>query len=138
MPFGIAPTGFTRVMHSAGERAGAAAAGAAGIPFSLSTVGTTTPEGVAEANPDGRNWFQLYMWRDRDRSTDVMDRAAAAGFDTLLLMVYGSLTTMLLIFFSYAAKRISMATLGLANYLNPTIQFLCAVYLESLIIRLLY
>ncbi|MCB1002251.1 MAG: alpha-hydroxy acid oxidase [Ilumatobacteraceae bacterium] len=87
LPFGIAPTGFTRMMHSAGERAGAAAAGAAGIPFSLSTVGTATPEEVAAANPDGRNWFQLYMWRDRDRSMDVLRRAAAAGFDTLLVTV---------------------------------------------------
>ena len=87
MPFGIAPTGFTRMMHSAGERAGAAAAGDAGIPFSLSTVGTTTPEGVAEANPHGRNWFQLYMWKDRDRSMEVMNRAAQSGFDTLLVTV---------------------------------------------------
>jgi L-lactate dehydrogenase (cytochrome) len=87
LPFGIAPTGFTRMMHSAGERAGAAAAGAAGIPFSLSTVGTATPEEVAAANPDGRNWFQLYMWADRDRSMDVLGRAAKAGFDTLLLTV---------------------------------------------------
>ena len=86
-PFGIAPTGFTRMMHSAGERAGAAAAGAAGIPFSLSTVGTATPEEVATANPEGRNWFQLYMWADRDRSMDVLGRAANAGFDTLLLTV---------------------------------------------------
>lgn len=87
LPFGIAPTGFTRMMHAAGERAGAAAAGAAGIPFSLSTVGTTTPEDVAAANPGGRNWFQLYMWNDRDRSLDVLSRAAAAGFDTLLVTV---------------------------------------------------
>lgn len=87
LPFGIAPTGFTRMMHAAGERAGAAAAGAAGIPFSLSTVGTATPEEVAAANPNGRNFFQLYMWKDRDRSTDVLDRAAAAGFDTLLVTV---------------------------------------------------
>lgn len=87
MPFGIAPTGFTRMMHTAGERAGAAAAGAAGIPFSLSTVGTTTPEGVAEANPHGRNWFQLYMWKDRERSMEVVQRAAASGFDTLLVTV---------------------------------------------------
>jgi chloramphenicol-sensitive protein RarD len=50
-----------------------------------------------------------------------------AGFDTLLLMVSGPLTATPLIFFSYAAKRISMATLGLANYLNPTIQFFCAI-----------
>ncbi len=87
MPFGIAPTGFTRMMHTAGERAGAAAAGAAGIPFSLSTVGTSTPEEVAASNPNGRNWFQLYMWKDRDRSMGVMNRAAEAGFDTLLVTV---------------------------------------------------
>ena len=87
LPFGIAPTGFTRMMHTAGERAGAAAAGAAGIPFSLSTVGTATPEEVATANPRGRNWFQLYMWKDRDRSLDVMARAARSGFDTLLVTV---------------------------------------------------
>jgi L-lactate dehydrogenase (cytochrome) len=86
-PFGIAPTGFTRIMHAGGERAGAAAAGAAGIPFSLSTVGTTSPEGVREANPTGRNWFQLYMWKDRERSMEVVERAAAAGFDTLLVTV---------------------------------------------------
>lgn len=87
LPFGIAPTGFTRMMHSSGECAGAAAAGAAGIPFSLSTVGTATPEQVAEANSAGRNWFQLYMWKDRDRSTELLQRAAANGFDTLLLTV---------------------------------------------------
>ena len=87
LPFGIAPTGFTRMMHSAGEQAGAAAAGAAGIPFSLSTVGTATPEEVSAANPTGRNWFQLYMWKDRERSMDVMGRAADAGFDTLLVTV---------------------------------------------------
>ena len=87
LPFGIAPTGFTRMMHTAGERAGAAAAGAAGIPFSLSTVGTSTPEEVATANPSGRNWFQLYMWNDRERSIDVLQRAASAGFDTLLVTV---------------------------------------------------
>lgn len=87
MPFGIAPTGFTRIMHTAGEAAGAAAAGAAGIPFCLSTVGTTSPEGVQAVNPNGRNWFQLYMWKDRDRSMEVVRRAAQAGFDTLLVTV---------------------------------------------------
>lgn len=87
LPFGIAPTGFTRMMQSEGERAGASAAGAAGIPFSLSTVGTTSPEGVQEANPDGRNWFQLYMQKDRDKSMSLVQRAADAGFDTLLVAV---------------------------------------------------
>jgi L-lactate dehydrogenase (cytochrome) len=87
LPFGIAPTGFTRMMQSEGEIAGAGAAAAAGIPFSLSTMGTTAIEDVKAANPNGRNWFQLYMWKDRDRSMALVDRAAAAGFDTLLVTV---------------------------------------------------
>ncbi|MBC7592534.1 MAG: alpha-hydroxy-acid oxidizing protein [Kineosporiaceae bacterium] len=87
LPFGIAPTGFTRMMQSEGEIAGASAAGAAGIPYSLSTMGTTSIEDVRAANPVGRNWFQLYMWKDRERSMALVDRAAAAGFDTLLVTV---------------------------------------------------
>ncbi|MGC2679676.1 MAG: alpha-hydroxy-acid oxidizing protein, partial [Mycobacterium sp.] len=66
LPFAIAPTGFTRLMHTDGELAGARVAAAAGIPFSLSTLGTASIEDVAAAAPQGRKWFQLYMWRDRD------------------------------------------------------------------------
>lgn len=87
LPFGIAPTGFTRMMQAEGELAGAAAAGTAGIPFSLSTMGTASIEDVAAANPNGRNWFQLYMWKDRERSMALVDRAATSGFDTLLVTV---------------------------------------------------
>lgn len=87
LPFGIAPTGFTRMMQTEGEVAGASAAAAAGIPFSLSTMGTTSIEGVRDAAPEGRNWFQLYMWKDREKSMQLVDRAAAAGFDTLLVTV---------------------------------------------------
>jgi L-lactate dehydrogenase (cytochrome)/glycolate oxidase len=87
LPFGIAPTGFTRMMQAEGEVAGATAAAAAGIPFALSTMGTTSIEDVAAAAPGGRNWFQLYMWKDRDRSMALVDRAAKAGFDTLLVTV---------------------------------------------------
>lgn len=87
LPFGIAPTGFTRMMQTEGEAAGAAAAAAAGIPFSLSTMGTMSIEDVRAAAPDGRNWFQLYMWKDRERSMQLVERAAAAGFDTLLVTV---------------------------------------------------
>lgn len=86
-PFGIAPTGFTRMMQTEGEVAGAHAAARAGIPFALSTMGTTSIEDVKAANPDGRNWFQLYMWKDRDRSMALVDRAAKAGYDTLLVTV---------------------------------------------------
>lgn len=87
MPLGIAPTGFTRMMHTEGEIAGCQAAEAAGIPFSLSTMGTRSIEEVAEAAPGGRNWFQLYMWKDREKSMALVERAAAAGFDTLMLTV---------------------------------------------------
>ncbi len=86
-PFGIAPTGFTRMMQTEGEIAGAHAAARAGIPFSLSTMGTSSIEDVKAANPHGRNWFQLYMWKDRDRSMALVDRAAKAGYDTLLVTV---------------------------------------------------
>jgi L-lactate dehydrogenase (cytochrome) len=87
MPFGIAPTGFTRLMQTEGEVAGAGAAGAAGIPFTLSTLGTTSIEGVKAANPTGRNWFQLYVMRDREISYELVRRAAANGFDTLFFTV---------------------------------------------------
>ncbi|MCW2787895.1 MAG: alpha-hydroxy-acid oxidizing enzyme [Aeromicrobium sp.] len=87
LPFAIAPTGFTRLMQTEGEIAGAGAAGAAGIPFTLSTLGTTSIEGVKAANPDGRNWFQLYVMRDREISYELARRAAAAGFDTLQFTV---------------------------------------------------
>ncbi len=87
MPFGIAPTGFTRMMHTEGEYAGSMAAEAAGIPFSLSTMGTRSIEEVAAAAPNGRNRFQRYMWKDREKSMALVERAAAAGYDTLLLTV---------------------------------------------------
>jgi L-lactate dehydrogenase (cytochrome) len=87
MPFGIAPTGFTRLMQTEGEIAGAGAAAAAGIPFTLSTLGTTSIEDVKAANPDGRNWFQLYVMRDREISYGLVERAAAAGYDTLMFTV---------------------------------------------------
>ena len=87
MPIGIAPTGFTRMMQTEGEYAGATAARDVGIPFTLSTMGTRSIEDIAMVAPDGRNWFQLYMWKDRDRSMALVDRAKNAGFDTLVLTV---------------------------------------------------
>ncbi len=86
-PVAIAPTGFTRLMRTEGEIAGARAAAAAGIPFSLSTLGTASIEDVATAVPQARRWFQLYMWRDRERSMALVRRAVDAGFDTLLVTV---------------------------------------------------
>ena len=86
-PFAIAPTGFTRLMQTEGEVAGAGAAQAAGIPFTLSTLGTTSIEDVAAAAPHGRKWFQLYVMRKREISYDLVERAARAGFDTLQFTV---------------------------------------------------
>jgi L-lactate dehydrogenase (cytochrome) len=87
LPFGIAPTGFTRLMQTEGEIAGSSAAGAAGIPFTLSTLGTTSIEDVKAANPHGRNWFQLYVMRKREISYGLVERAQAAGFDSLFFTV---------------------------------------------------
>lgn len=87
MPFGFAPTGFTRMMHASGERAVAAAAARAGIPYALSTVGTTSITDVRAAAPDGRHWFQLYMFRDRELTARLLRDAAEAGFAALLVTV---------------------------------------------------
>ncbi|MEV8156931.1 alpha-hydroxy acid oxidase [Kocuria salsicia] len=87
LPFGIAPTGFTRFMHAEGEIGGVRAAGKAGIPFSLSTMGTRSIEEVRDAAPDSERWFQLYLWRDHAASLDLLQRAKAAGVGTLLVTV---------------------------------------------------
>lgn len=87
MPMGIAPTGFTRLMQTEGEIAGSRAAQKFGIPFSLSTLGTTSIEDVVKAAPNGDNWFQLYMWKDREGSMALVERAKRAGVKTLHLTV---------------------------------------------------
>ncbi|GEC98579.1 alpha-hydroxy-acid oxidizing enzyme [Kocuria varians] len=87
LPFGIAPTGFTRFMHAEGEIGGVRAAERAGIPFSLSTMGTRSIEEVNDAAPDAERWFQLYLWRDHAASLDLIQRAKAAGVRTLLVTV---------------------------------------------------
>jgi L-lactate dehydrogenase (cytochrome) len=85
LPFAFAPTGFTRMMNHEGERAVVRVAGRHGVPYSLSTMGTTSPEDVAAAAPEARRWFQLYVWNDRAAGEELMRRAAAAGFEALVL-----------------------------------------------------
>ncbi|WP_238443100.1 alpha-hydroxy acid oxidase [Salsipaludibacter albus] len=87
MPVILAPTGFTRMMHTAGETAVARAAAAHDVVYTLSTMGTTTPEGVARAAPDLRRWFQLYVWQDRDATEALVERARTAGYEALMLTV---------------------------------------------------
>ncbi len=86
MPLILSPTGYTRIANSQGELAVARAAGRAGVPYSLSTMGTRTIEEVAAVNP-GNNWFQVYTWRDRGLVKDLIQRAADAGYTALWLTV---------------------------------------------------
>ncbi len=87
LPLVLAPTGFTRMMNHVGEVAVARAAADRGIPYALSTLGTTSIEELAAASPSTRRWFQLYVSRDRVRAEELMRRADANGFDTLILTV---------------------------------------------------
>lgn len=87
LPLAFAPTGFTRLMHHDGEPAVARVAGRLGVPYALSTLGTTSPEDLAAAAPDTDRWFQLYLWDDRDAGLDLVRRAQAAGFTALVLTV---------------------------------------------------
>jgi L-lactate dehydrogenase (cytochrome) len=86
-PFAFAPTGFTRLMHHEGECAVARVAQHHGIPYALSTMGTTSLEDIAAAAPKVRKWFQLYVWRDRAAGADLIARAAQAGYEALILTV---------------------------------------------------
>lgn len=85
-PLVLAPTGFTRIAHPPGELAVARAAARAGLPYSLSTMGTRSVEEVAEVS-NGSKWFQVYVWRDRGLLKDMILRAAEAGFDVLCVTV---------------------------------------------------
>ena len=98
----IAPTAFARVAHPDGELAVARAASPSGVTQVLSTLSTVTLEEVAQAAPDSPKWFQLYVFRDRGLTLDLVRRAEAAGYEALALTdhdgVYGSLE------FAHAAK----------------------------------
>lgn len=75
------------MMHHEGETAVVRVAERTGIPYALSTMGTTTPEDVAATAPDADRWFQLYVWKDRDFCMSLVERAKNAGFRTLILTV---------------------------------------------------
>jgi L-lactate dehydrogenase (cytochrome) len=110
MPLALAPTGYTRMMHPGGEIAAARAAQRHGLPYTLSTMATTTIEAVAEAvsslptspdRPPGSSqptspdrppgqpdlWFQLYILRDSGLNKELVDRAAAAKYRVLVVTV---------------------------------------------------
>jgi L-lactate dehydrogenase (cytochrome) len=86
-PLALAPTGYTRIADPEGELAVARAAVRAGLPYTLSTMATRSIEEVAAANGDGRRWFQVYVWKDRELVRDMVERAAAAGYEALVITV---------------------------------------------------
>lgn len=85
LPMVIAPTGIAGLCWYEGEYELAKAAAKAGLPFTLATGSNTPMEKVAAAG--GRPWFQLYMWREKELSYELVRRAAAAGFETLIWTV---------------------------------------------------
>lgn len=87
LPFAFAPTGFTRMMHHSGEFAVSRVAERRGIPYALSTMGTRTIEEVAAVAPGARRWFQLYIWKDRGLSSELIRRAKDAGYEALMITV---------------------------------------------------
>jgi L-lactate dehydrogenase (cytochrome) len=86
MPLLLSPTGFGRIADPQGELAVARAAARAGLPYTLSTLGTRSIEEVAAVS-EGSKWFQVYVWRDRGLVTELVDRAKDAGYETLVLTV---------------------------------------------------
>jgi L-lactate dehydrogenase (cytochrome) len=86
-PLILAPAGFTRMLHSAGEVAVAHAASSRGLIYTLSTVGTVTPEELQANVPNGRHWFQLYPTTDQSINADLISRARASGFEALVVTV---------------------------------------------------
>jgi L-lactate dehydrogenase (cytochrome) len=86
MPLVLAPTGMAGFIHGNGEIHAARAAGAAGIPFCLSTVSICSIEDVHAASP-APFWFQLYVLKDRGYTAEMIDRAEAAGCPVLMMTV---------------------------------------------------
>ncbi len=95
LPLVLAPTGFTRIADPQGELAVARACARAGIPYTLSTLGTRSIEELAAASDavewagegDRRLWFQIYTWKDRGLVKEMIERAAAARYEALVLTV---------------------------------------------------
>ncbi len=84
MPIALAPVGMTGMQSADGEIKAARAAERCGVPFTLSTMSICSIEDVAE-HVTKPFWFQLYVMRDRDFSSRLIDRAKAAGCDALVV-----------------------------------------------------
>src|SRR6202789_2028222 len=90
LPMAIAPTGAAGLCWHEGELELAKAAAKAKIPLTLSTASMTSMEKIAkEAGPGvgGRLWFQLYVWKQRELSHQLIERANRNGFEALIVTV---------------------------------------------------
>ena len=87
MPVLVAPVAFQRMAHPDGEAGTARAAAAAETVMVLSTLATSTPADVAAAAPGAKRWFQLYCYRDRGITRALVDQAAEAAFEAIVLTV---------------------------------------------------
>ena len=87
VPMIFGPTGYTRMMHHHGEAAVARVAEHVGVPYALSTVGSTSIEDVRAAAPGADLWFQVYYTTDEKLNETLLSRAAEQGYTTLVLTV---------------------------------------------------
>jgi isopentenyl diphosphate isomerase/L-lactate dehydrogenase-like FMN-dependent dehydrogenase len=89
MPVLVAPVAFQRLAHADGEAGMARAAAAAGTVMCVSTIATAGPSEVADGAPEGRRWFQLYLFKDRAVSQALVDEAVDSGYEAIVLTVDG-------------------------------------------------
>ena len=82
----LAPVGYSRLMHPAGELAAASAAGSAGLIYTLSTISAHKLENV-RASSTGPVWYQLYIVGGRDVAEAGIERAQRAGFSALVVTI---------------------------------------------------
>ncbi|XP_035231541.1 hydroxyacid oxidase 1-like, partial [Stegodyphus dumicola] len=86
-PVGIAPSAMQRMAHPEGEIATVKGAASEAVIMILSTLSTTSLEDVAEAAPSSNRWFQLYIYKDRNTTKNLVARAEKAGYSALVLTV---------------------------------------------------
>ncbi|HVE69111.1 MAG TPA: alpha-hydroxy acid oxidase [Solirubrobacteraceae bacterium] len=84
-PIFVAPTAFHRMAHPEGEPATARGAAAADALYCLSSLATATPAQVAQAAPEGRRWFQLYVFKDRGVSDALVEAAVEHGYEAIVI-----------------------------------------------------
>lgn len=87
MPVGVSPTAMQRMAHPEGECANAKACEALGTIMILSTIATSSIEEVAAAAPSGIRWFQLYIYKDRGVTQQLVKRAEKSGFSAIVLTI---------------------------------------------------